>query len=196
MLELRVVARQRLVHGQIQQHPVVVLAQLRLGLFLAHLGIDGSYPVFRFLLRFERRRRMEARNGINPAFKNRSGTMRILSRSLKVTRFFSTMKARIPLASALTFAEKLIRLHVVLIDAVNHFGNDLVLERVSSSGRCDRHGLGTTSYAAAGRPRTYRCEPEADPAPRLRALNLEFHACRVRGRRRRSSRKPRVRCAS
>ena len=44
--------------------------------------------------------------------------MRILSRSLRVTRSFCTMNARIPLASAFTFSSKLTGCDVVLIDAV------------------------------------------------------------------------------
>ncbi len=132
MLELGVVPGQRFVHGEIQQHPVVVLAQLRFGLLLGHLGINGGYPVFRFLLWFQRRRAMKSGDRKYPAQKNRGGHDAHVVTVAQGQQILLHDESADTAGIGLYLLQQLARLYVVLVDAVDDLGDDLVLQGIAT----------------------------------------------------------------
>src|ERR1700729_4124862 len=75
---------------------------------------------------------MKARHRINSAFKNRSGHDAHVVAITQRDQVLLNDEGTNPAGLSLDLRYQLIRLGVVLIDPVNDFGNDLVLERVPS----------------------------------------------------------------
>ena len=77
-------------NAQPLQCVIVVFAELRFGLCVGSLGINGRYPIFRFRLRLERWCIVKSCNRINPAHERRSrNDLQVLARTQRYDLFLS-----------------------------------------------------------------------------------------------------------